>query len=64
MTRMTGLDCVVMCNLINTHSLTHTHMGGSMRVALNDYDDRAGLRGYGQFNQYTHTHTHTRNKYH
>ena len=23
MTRMTGPDCVVMCNLINTH--THTH---------------------------------------
>ena len=35
MTRMTGPDCVVMCNLINTH--THTHidppLGGSMRVA-------------------------------
>ena len=41
MTRMTGPDCVVMCNLINTH--THT----------------AGLRGYVQFNNYTHTHTHT-----
>ena len=27
MTRMTGPDCVVMCNLINTH--THTH-GGDM----------------------------------
>ena len=24
MTRMTGPDCVVMCNLINTH--THTHI--------------------------------------
>ena len=24
MTRMTGPDCVVMCNLINTH--THTHL--------------------------------------
>ena len=24
MTRMTGPDCAVMCNLINTH--THTHM--------------------------------------
>ena len=30
-----------------------------MRVAYNDYDDRAGLRGYVQFNNYTHTHTHT-----
>ena len=42
MTRMTGPDCAIMCNLINTH----TH-------------DRAGLRGYVQFNKYTHTHTHT-----
>ena len=24
MTRMTGLDCAVMCNLINTHTHTHT----------------------------------------
>ena len=28
-----------------------------MRVAKNDYDDRAGLRGYVHFNKYTHTHT-------
>ena len=25
MTRMTGPDCAVMCNLINTHIRTHTH---------------------------------------
>ena len=25
MTRMTGPDCVVMCNLINTYTHTHTH---------------------------------------
>ena len=25
MTRMTGPDCVVMCNLINTHTHTHTY---------------------------------------
>ena len=25
MTRMTGPDCAVMCNLINTHIHTHTH---------------------------------------
>ena len=25
MTRMTAPDCVVMCNLINTHTYTHTH---------------------------------------
>ena len=28
-----------------------------MRVALNDLDDRAGLRGFVQFNKYTYTHT-------
>ena len=49
MTRMTGPDCVVMCNLINTHTHTHTH--------THDEDDRAGLRGYVQFNKHTHTHT-------
>ena len=27
--------------------------------SLNLSDDRAGLRGYVQFNKYTHTHTHT-----
>ena len=25
MTTMTGPDCVVMCNLINTHTHTHAH---------------------------------------
>ena len=30
-----------------------------MRVAYNDYDDKAGLRGYVKFNKYIHTHTHT-----
>ena len=40
MTRMTGPDCAAMCNLINTHTHTHTHT------------DRAGLRGYVQFNKY------------
>ena len=25
MTRMTGPDCAVMCNLINIHTHTHTH---------------------------------------
>ena len=100
MTRMTGPECAVMCNLINTHTHTHIHtyyppppppwedqcgwhiidrmtgsdcavkckhtythvtsiidppLGGSMRVAYNGWDDRAGLRGYVQFNKYTHT---------
>ena len=26
MARMTGPDCTVMCNLINTHTLTHTEV--------------------------------------
>ena len=26
MTRMTGPDCAVMCNLINTHTHTHIYM--------------------------------------
>ena len=33
MTRMTGPDCVVMCNLINTHTHTHTHTHYAM-IAL------------------------------
>ena len=28
-----------------------------MQVAQNDSDDRAGLRGYMQFNKYTYIHT-------
>ena len=37
MTRMTGPDCVVMCNLINTHTHTHTHTG-KHAVAANPYN--------------------------
>ena len=37
MTRMTGPDCAVMCNLINTHAHTHihthTHAGGGAQGA-------------------------------
>ena len=33
MTRMTGPDCVVMCNLINTyiHTYIHTYFGGTRK---------------------------------
>ena len=31
MTRMTGPDCAVMCNLINTHTHTHTDFGGTRK---------------------------------
>ena len=36
MTRMTGPDCVVMCNLINTyiHTYIHTYMGGARFLGL------------------------------
>ena len=40
MTRMTGPDCVVMCNLINTHTHTHTHSHTQTRVCT-----RASYRG-------------------
>ena len=60
MTRMTGPDCVVMFNLINTHTHTHTpHTSplGRINASGIEWDDRAGLRGYVQFNKNTHTHT-------
>ena len=57
MTRMTGPDCAVMCKLINIYSYIHTCR--SMRMAYNDSDDRAGLRGYVQFHKYTYIHTGT-----
>ena len=49
MTRMTGPDCAVMCNLINIHARTHTHSQniGRIKASSTDYD---GLRGYVQFN--------------
>ena len=51
-------------NVMTIHTTyIHPPLGGSMRVVYNDSDDRAGLRGYVQFNKYkyirTHTHTHT-----
>ena len=57
MTRMTGPDYAVTCNLINTHTHIDTHT--SMRVPYNDYDGRARMRSYVQFNKHTYTHTHT-----
>ena len=37
-------------------SIIDPPLGGSMRVAYNDSDDRAGLRGYVQLNKYTYIH--------
>ena len=50
MTRMTGPDSVVMCNLINIHIPL-----GRINTSGIEYDleDRAGLRGYVRFNKYT-----------
>ena len=33
MTRMTGPDCAVMCNLINTHTHTHKHLPAAWRAS-------------------------------
>ena len=32
MTSMTGPDCAVMCNLINTRTHTHTHRRGVLTI--------------------------------
>ena len=45
MTRMTGPDCAVMRNFINTHTLSHIHT----------HNDMVGLLCYAQFNKYTYT---------
>ena len=34
MTRMTGPDCAVICNLINTHTHIHTHYKKSREMFL------------------------------
>ena len=46
MTRMTGPDCVVMCNLINTHTHTHTHtqLHKSCRRHVRNWGDLGGKR--------------------
>ena len=57
MTRMTEPDCAVMCNLINIHTYIHTCIHTYIHTYIQD--DRAGLRGYVQFNKYIHTYIHT-----
>ena len=62
--KMIGPNCAAMFNLLNTHTLKHRR--GPMRVAWNDLDYRARLRGHVQINKcthtYAHTHTHTKSK--
>ena len=36
MTRMTGPDCAVMCNLINTHTHTHTFVASDQRFSYQE----------------------------
>ena len=43
MTRMTGPDCVVMCNLINTH--THTAQNENRNVGGNKLSSGDGNEG-------------------
>ena len=40
MTRMTGPDCVVMCNLINTH--THTHKYTHIHTHIHTHTRKQG----------------------
>ena len=46
MPRMTGPDCTIIFNLINTHTYTHTH--------THTRYDRVALSGNVQFNKYPH----------
>ena len=66
MTRMTGPDCVVMCNLINTH--THTHTQVSLIPPWEDQREWHRMTRMTRpdcavmcnlINTHTHTHTHT-----
>ena len=47
MTRMTGSDCVVMCNLINTHThmYTHTHQRERERERMRERENTGWERG-------------------
>ena len=72
MTRMTGPDCVVVCNLINTPTHTHTHTHTHTQVSLiPPWDDQCEWHRMTRMtgpdcavmcnliNIHTHTHTHT-----
>ena len=61
MTGMTGPDCAVMCNLINTHAHTHTHPWDEdqcewHRMTRMTGPDCAVMCNL--LNTHTHTHTH------
>ena len=68
MTRMTGPDCAVMCNLINTHTNTHTQQVSLIlpcedqcewhRMTRMTGPDCAVMCNLRKKNTRTHTHTH------
>ena len=61
MTRMTGPDCAVMCNLINTH--THTHPPWEDQCEWHRMTRMTGpdcVVMCNLINTHTHTHAHTR----
>ena len=71
MTRMTGPDCAVMCNLINTH--THTQQQVSLIPPWEDqceWHRMTSMTGpdcavmCNLINTHTHTHTHTHTRLH
>ena len=55
MTSMTGPDCAVMCNLINTHIDTHTHQCEWHRMTRMTGPDCVVMCNL--INTHTHTHT-------
>ena len=54
MTRMTGPDCVVMCNLINTHTHTHEDQFEGHRMTRMTRPDCVVMCNL--INTHTHTH--------
>ena len=65
MTRMTGSDCAVMCNLINIHTHSHTHTLIPPREDQCEWHRMTRMTGpdcvvmCNLINTHTHTHTHT-----
>ena len=60
-TKMTGADCAVMCNVINTHTRTHTHTPWEDQCEWHRMTRMTGPDCAVMCNLInTHTHTHTR----
>ena len=43
MTRMTGPDCAVMCNLINIHTYIHTYIYTYIGIYIHTYINASGM---------------------